>query len=46
MSTFRFNFVYEAYLINLTMSSEKKYHLKEMFMIFQLIMMLLVNLKF
>ena len=35
-----------CYLKNLTMSSQKKYHLKEMLMIFQPIIMLLINLKF
>ena len=34
MSTFQLNFAEEADLINLTMSSQKKYHLKKMFMTF------------
>ena len=45
-STFQLNFALEAYLINLTMSHQKKYHLKEMCMIFQSITMPLINLNY
>ena len=46
MLTFHLDFVLEAYLMNLSMLIQKKYLLREMCMIFQLIMMLLINLTF
>ena len=42
--TFHLDFVFEAYLMHLTMLIEKKYLLNEMRMIFQLIIVLLINL--
>ena len=46
MSTFQINFVWEAYLINSTMSRQKKYLEREIYIIFQSIMMLLINLEY
>ena len=44
--TFHLDFVLEVYLINLTMLFQKKYLFREMCMVFQFIMMLLINLTF
>ena len=46
ISTLQMNFVLEAYLINLTISRQKKYLEKKMCMIFQSIKMLLINLTY
>ena len=46
MLTFHLDFVLEAYLMDLTMLIEKKCLLGEIYMIFQLIMLLLINLTF
>ena len=44
--TIHLDFVLEAYLMNLIVMIERKYLLKEMCMIFQLNIMLLINLTF
>ena len=46
MLIFQFNFLYEAYLMDLVLLSQKKYLQKEMYMISQSNTMILINLTY
>ena len=46
MLTFHLDFVLGAYLMNFTVLIQKKYLLREINMIFQLIIVLLINITF